>query len=226
MKKDFSPAELALYFDQTLLKTYTSYGELEKFFKDSEPYSFKTMMIHSSQVKICRSFLDQKALLGCVAGFPLGQTSIECKAFEAEQAIKNGADEIDYVVNLSELKSKNYDYILHEMQTMADLCRKHGKTSKVIFENCYLSEEEKLTLCKIALAAKPDFIKTSTGFGPEGARVSDIFLMKNAVDDKIKVKAAGGIRTLKTALEMIGAGADRIGTSSGIEIIEELKASL
>ena len=149
-----------------------------------------------------------------------------------KQAIADGADEIDYVVNLVKLKSGDLDYVEREMREIVTVCNEAGKISKVIFENCYLTDDEKRTLCRIALKVRPTFIKTSTGFGTPaagkavGATVEDVRLMKAEVGDAIKVKAAGGVRTLADALAMIEAGAERIGTSAGVKIVEELKASL
>ena len=125
------------------------------------------------------------------------------------------------MINITELKEKNYDYIRREMESIVEICRKNNVISKVIFENCYLTEEEKRILCEIALDVKPDFIKTSTGFGTSGARVEDVKLMKSIVKDAVKVKAAGEIRDLDTCMKMIEAGAERIGTSSSIKILEE-----
>jgi deoxyribose-phosphate aldolase len=159
----------------------------------------------------------------------LGQTTIENKVHETKQAIEDGADEIDYVINIGALKSGNLSYIEEEMRAIVSVCRAHEKTVKVIFENCYLTDAEKRKLCEIALKVRPDFIKTSTGFGTPspgvavGATVEDVRLMKSIVGDAIKVKAAGGVRTLEQALAMIEAGAERIGTSAGVSIIEELK---
>jgi len=151
----------------------------------------------------------------------LGQTTLECKIFETKDAIKKGADEIDYVINVAELKNKNYDYIKKEMEEIVKICKEAGKISKVIFENCYLTDDEKVKVAEIAKEVKPDFIKTSTGFGTGGATVEDVKLMKSVVGDEVKVKAAGGIRDLKTALAMIEAGAERLGTSAGVAIVEE-----
>lgn len=149
--------------------------------------------------------------------------------FETKQAIADGADEIDYVHNIVELKSGNLAYVEREMREIVEVCRAAGKTSKVIFENCYLTDDEKKILCEIALEGEPDFIKTSTGFGAPapgvavGATVADVKLMKAMVGGEIKVKAAGGVRTLDDALAMIEAGAERIGTSAGVPIVEEFK---
>ncbi len=231
MIADLTPAKLAKYFDQTLLKAYASDADLAAFCKESAEYHFKMVAINSAPVKICKAFLqDSDVLVGAAIGFPLGQTTIEDKVFETERAIAEGADEIDYVINIGELKSGNLAYVEREMREIVAVCRANGKTVKVIFENCYLTDEEKRTLCRIALKVRPDFIKTSTGFGTPapgvtvGATVEDVRLMKEMVGDEIKVKAAGGIRTLQDALAMIEAGAERIGTSAGVRILEELKA--
>ena len=141
--------------------------------------------------------------------------------FETVDAIQNGADEIDYVINITELKDGNYDYIREEMRQIVAECRKANVISKVIFENCYLTQEEKEILCKIALEVKPDFIKTSTGFGTGGATLDDVKLMKSIVGDAVKVKAAGGVRDLETCMAMVEAGAERIGTSAAVKITEE-----
>ena len=145
------------------------------------------------------------------------------KVFETEDAIKKGAQEIDYVVNITQLKEKNYDYVEKEMAAIVAACRRENVCSKVIFENCYLEREEKLALCAIARDVRPDFIKTSTGFGTGGAVLEDVELMKNAVGEAVKIKAAGGIRTLEDALQMIGLGVSRIGSTASVDIVEELK---
>ena len=231
MNTNLTPAQLAKYFDQTLLKAYASSEDFRAFCEESAKYHFKMVAINSAPVKKCKEFLkDSDVLVGAAIGFPLGQTTIEDKVYETEKAIEEGADEIDYVINIGELKSGNLAYVEDEMRQIVSVCRKNNKTIKVIFENCYLNDEEKRTLCKIALKVKPDFIKTSTGFGtPDpgvavGATVEDVRLMKGMVGDEIKVKAAGGVRTLADALAMIEAGAERIGTSAGVVIVEELKA--
>jgi deoxyribose-phosphate aldolase len=180
--------------------------------------------INSYPVAMCREFLkDSKVHVGAAIGFPLGQTTIETKVFEVQDAIKNGADEIDYVINLGKLKDGDSEYIRQEMKAIVNASREGGIFSKVILENCYLTDAEKVTVCEIAKEVKPDFVKTSTGFGTGGATVEDVALMKKVVGDEVKVKAAGGIRDLETALKMVEAGAERLGTSSGIKIIEEYK---
>ena len=233
MKTNLTPESLAKYFDQTLLKPYVTEQRLKEFCEESDRYGFAMVALNSAPVKFCREVLkDSDVHVGAAIGFPLGQTTIADKVFETEQAIAEGADEIDYVVNLVKLKSGDLDYIEDEMRQIVDVCNKNGKISKVIFENCYLTDDEKRTLCKIALKGRPTFIKTSTGFGtPDpgvavGATVEDVRLMKSMVGDAVKVKAAGGVRTLADAIAMIEAGAERIGTSAGVTIVEELKAQL
>lgn len=209
------------YFDHTCLKPYATRKDMAKLCEEAKKYDFMMVAINSTQTKLCKELLKETDIhVGAAISFPLGQTTIETKVFETKDAIANGADEIDYVINIIELKEKNYDYIKEEMTQIVDVCRKHNVISKVIFENCYLTDEEKIKLCEIALEVKPDFIKTSTGFGTGGATVEDVKLMKSIVKDTVKVKAAGGIRDLDTCLKMIEAGAERIGTSSAIKITE------
>ena len=233
MKFDLTPEKLAKYFDQTLLKPYVSEADFKAFCEESDRYGFAMVAINSAPVKYCREVLkDSDVHVGAAIGFPLGQTTIAAKVFETEQAIAEGADEIDYVINIVKLKSGDLEYIEDEMRQIVDVCNKHNKISKVIFENCYLTDSEKRILCEIALKVRPTFIKTSTGFGTPaagvavGATVEDVKLMKSIVGDKVKVKAAGGVRTLADAIAMIEAGAERIGTSAGVVIVEELKKSM
>lgn len=233
MECKFTPEQLAKYFDQTLLKPFVTEKRLEEFCLESDKYGFAMVAINSAPVKFCKGVLKNSPVhVGAAIGFPLGQTTIEDKVFETKQAILDGADEIDYVVNLVKLKSGDLAYVEEEMRQIVEVCRQNHKLSKVIFENCYLNDEEKITLCHIALKVLPDYIKTSTGFGTPGdgiavgATIHDVKLMKSIVGDKIKVKAAGGIRTLDDTLAMIEAGAERIGTSAGVKIIEELKTRM
>ena len=222
MKNNLTPQKLAKMIDQTLLKAYVSDEDFQAFCKESAAYDFKMVAINSAPVKKCREFLkDSDVHVGAAISFPLGQTTIETKVFETKTAIREGADEIDYVVNLVELKNRNLDYIRREMESIVEICRKAGVLSKVIFENCYLTQKEKEELCHIALNVRPDFVKTSTGFGTGGATAADVRLMKGIVKDHIRVKAAGGIRTLKDTLDMIEAGADRIGSTASTAIVEE-----
>ncbi|MGM0173062.1 deoxyribose-phosphate aldolase [Enterococcus sp. DIV0800] len=215
---------LANQIDHTLLRADATENEFRQLCQEADDYGFKMVAINSFPVKQCREFLqDSPVHVGAAIGFPLGQTTIATKVFEVQDAIKNGADEIDYVINIGKLKAGDSEYIKEEMSAIVKASREGGILSKVILENCYLTDEEKVTVCEIARAVKPDFVKTSTGFGTGGATLADVALMKKVVGEEVKVKAAGGIRDLTTALAMIEAGAQRLGTSSGIKIIEEYK---
>ena len=214
--------QLANMIDHTNLKAFADDAAFEKLCDEAKKYNFKMVAINPAQTVRCKKKLEGSPVhVGAAIGFPLGQTTLECKIFETKDAIEKGADEIDYVINVAELKNKNDDYIKKEMEEIVKICREAGKTSKVIFENCYLTDDEKRKVAEIAKEVKPDFIKTSTGFGTGGATVEDVKLMKSVVGDEVKVKAAGGIRDLKTALAMIEAGAERLGTSAGVAIVEE-----
>lgn len=214
--------QLANMIDHTNLKAFADDAAFEKLCDEAKKYNFKMVAINPAQTVRCKKKLEGSPVhVGAAIGFPLGQTTLECKIFETKDAIEKGADEIDYVINVAELKNKNYDHIKKEMEEIVKICREAGKTSKVIFENCYLTDDEKRKVAEIAKEVKPDFIKTSTGFGTGGATVEDVKLMKSVVGDEVKVKAAGGIRDLKTALAMIEAGAERLGTSAGVAIVEE-----
>lgn len=214
--------QLVKLFDHTCLYAYATEAHMKKLCDEARAYNFAMVAVNSVQVKLCKKFLkDTDVHVGAAISFPLGQTTIASKVFETVDAIQNGADEIDYVINITELKEGNYDYIREEMRQIVAECRKANVISKVIFENCYLTQEEKEILCKIALEVKPDFIKTSTGFGTGGATLEDVKLMKSIVGDAVKVKAAGGVRDLETCLAMVEAGAERIGTSAAVKITEE-----
>lgn len=177
--------------------------------------------INSAQVCVCKELLKGCDVhVGAAISFPLGQTVLEIKVEETKKAIQDGADEIDYVINIGEAKMGHWDYIEEEMRQITEICRAHKVISKVIFENCYLEKEEIKKLAEIAKKVKPDYIKTSTGFGTGGATLEDVRLMKETVGDDVKVKAAGGVRDWETCKAMIEAGAERIGTSSSIAILE------
>ena len=222
VKEMVTVEQLANMIDHTNLKAFADDAAFEKLCDEAKKYNFKMVAINPAQTVRCKKTLEGSPVhVGAAIGFPLGQTTLECKIFETKDAIEKGADEIDYVINVAELKNKNYDYIKKEMEEIVKICREAGKTSKVIFENCYLTDDEKRKVAEIAKEVKPDFIKTSTGFGTGGATVEDVKLMKSVVGDEVKVKAAGGIRDLKTALAMIEAGAERLGTSAGVAIVEE-----
>lgn len=230
MATKLTESALAAYFDQTLLKAYATAEDIKSFCREAKEFGFKSVMVNPSQIARCAEILKgSEVMIGTVVGFPLGQMTVESKLFEASDAIDRGADEIDYVINIGEAKSGNWSYIEDEMARMTELCHSRGRAVKVIFENCYLTDDEKKTLCDIARRVKPDFIKTSTGFGTPaagvavGATVADVALMHAEVDGVAAVKAAGGVRTLAEAIAVIDAGATRIGTSSGAAIIRELR---
>ena len=227
MKTNLTPAQLAAYFDHTQLRAYAQYSDFEKVCREAKDYGFAMVAINPAPVALCKKLLAGTSVhVGAAIGFPLGQNTIQTKMFETSDAIANGADEIDYVIDITQLKEKNFGYVQQEMAGIVGLCRSAGVLSKVIFENCYLTEEEKKSLCAIAKEVKPDYIKTSTGFGTGGATFEDVALMKKMVGDEVKIKAAGGIRNLETALHMIDLGVSRIGSTASVAIVEELKANV
>ena len=216
--------EVALMVDHTNLKAYAVTDDFRKLCDEAKTYGFKSVAINTYPVRMCREMLKgSEVLTGAAVGFPLGQMTIETKVAEAENAIKDGAQEFDYVLNVGKLKEHDYAYIEEEMRQLTAVARKAGICCKVIFETCYLEKEEIIAAAKIASEVKPDFIKTSTGFGTLGATVENVKLMKENCGPGVQVKAAGGIRSWESAKAMIEAGATRLGTSSGIKIIEEMK---
>ena len=224
--ENLTEKELAGMFDHTNLKAFADDAAMEKLCSEAREYGFAMVAVNSVQTARCSALLQGTGVhVGAAISFPLGQTTIEAKEFETRDALQNGADEIDYVVNLTEVKNRNWDYVQKEMETIVKACREAGAISKVIFENCYLTKDEIRKLAQIALQVRPDFIKTSTGFGTGGALVEDVALMKETVGDLVKVKAAGGIRDWETCRKMIEAGAGRIGTSAGIQILEDFRKS-
>ena len=216
--------EITQYIDHTLLKPYASKEAMQAFCNEAKELKVKMVAINSYYTKFCKELLKDTTIhVGAAISFPLGQTTIAVKAFETIEAIKDGADEIDYVLNLAKVKDGDFTYIKEEMETIVKICREAGIISKVIFENCYLTKDEIRKCAQIAKDVKPDFIKTSTGFGPGGALIEDVKIMLETVDGVCKVKAAGGIRDYKTFNEFINLGVERIGTSSTKTIIKEFK---
>ena len=210
--------------DHTNLKAYAVTEDFRKLCDEAIEYGFKSVAINTYPVSICRKMLEgSEVLTGAAVGFPLGQMTIATKVAEAENAIRDGAQEFDYVLNVGKLKEHDYAYIEEEMKQMTAAARKAGICCKVIFETCYLTKEEIIEAARIASRVKPDFIKTSTGFGTGGATPENVRLMKENCGPDVQVKAAGGIRSWQAAKEMIESGATRLGTSSGIKIIEEMK---
>lgn len=225
--KNYTLEQLARMIDHTNLHAYASSEDMKKLCQEAKENHFKMVAINQLQTAYCAKLLkDTNVGIGAAISFPLGQTTIESKVFDTKDAIENGATEIDYVVNITALKDQQWGYIKEEMEQITKLCREHDVISKVIFETCYLNDAEKIKLCEIAKEVEPDFIKTSTGFGTNGATLEDVKLMKDHVGDKVKVKASGGVRDVETFIAMIKNGAQRIGTSSGIKIINEIDAML
>ena len=210
----------AAMIDHTNLHADASEKDMEVLCREARDNGFAMVAVNSVQSALCSSLLANTGVhTGAAIGFPLGQTTIATKVFETRDAIANGADEIDYVVNLTAVKNGQWDLVKREMVEIVDACRENDVVVKVIFENCYLTDDEKVRLCEIASEVRPDFVKTSTGFGTGGATVHDVALMRATVGDACKVKASGGIHTAEEAAAMVEAGADRIGTSSGIAIV-------
>jgi len=213
----------ARMIDHTNLHADATDADMKKLCDEARENHFRMVAINPAQVKRCKEFLkDTDVHVGAAIAFPLGQETLATKVYSVKDAIENGADEIDYVINITELKEGNYSYIEEEMRRIAEICRESNVISKVIFENCYLTKEEIKIVAQIAKKVKPDFIKTSTGFGPSGAKVEDVALMKSVVGDDVLVKAAGGIRTYEQFMEMVNAGASRIGTSNSLKIVEHI----
>ena len=221
----WTPGQVAAMIDHTNLKAYATRKDFQKLCGDARRYSFKSVAVNTYPVKMCREMLAGSGVLtGAAVAFPLGQTTVRTKLAEAANAIADGCQEFDYVLNVGRLKEHDYAYIEEEMAAMTALARGAGVCCKVIFETCYLTEEEIAEAAKIASRVRPDFVKTSTGFGTAGAAAEHVALMKRFAGPAVQVKAAGGIRCWADAKAMLEAGATRLGTSSGVRIIEELRA--
>ncbi len=215
---------VAAMIDHTNLKATATREDIRRLCEEAKTYHFASVMVNSAFTALCAELVKGTGVLvGTVAGFPLGQMSTAAKVFEAETAIADGADEIDYVVNVSDVKDGRWDLVKDEMEKITDACHSRGAGCKVIFENCYLTKEEIARLAGIAKEVKPDFIKTSTGFGTGGATPEDVRIMKEIAGDDVKVKAAGGIRDWASCKAMIEAGAERIGASAGKQILDEFR---
>ena len=214
--------KLASMIDHTILKPEAGKEQVETICREAREYGFASVCVNSSYVPLCAELLRDTEVKVCtVIGFPLGAMSTAAKAAEARQAILDGAEELDMVIHIGMLKDGNNEYVEQDIHSVVEEAR--GKAAvKVIIETCLLSEEEKIRACLLAKKAGADYVKTSTGFSTGGATAEDIALMKNTVGKDMKVKASGGIRTREKAEEMRKAGADRIGTSSGIRIVEAM----
>lgn len=211
--------DLNKMIDHTILKADAKREDVVRYCKEAREYDFMSVCVNSCHVKTVKKELEGSDVkVCCVVGFPLGAMATEAKAFETKYCVENGADEIDMVINIGGLKDKDYDLVRRDIEEVVKAA--NGKVVKVIIETCLLDEEEKKKACEIAKEAKAHFVKTSTGFSTGGAKVEDIRLMKSVVGDELKVKASGGVRTKEDAMNMIDAGADRIGASSGINIVK------
>jgi deoxyribose-phosphate aldolase len=223
--------EIVKIIDHTNLQPTATKEEIEQLCREAKEEGFYAVCVHPCYVKTARFFLKESGVKICtVVGFPLGANDWETKAAEAELAIENGAEEIDFVINLGFVKSGFWEQVEEEIKQITVRAKNKGKMLnkniivKVIVETCYLEEEEKIKLCNLVKQSGADYIKTSTGFGTAGAEVKDIELFKQIGGGSLKIKAAGGIRTLAKLQEMVKAGADRIGTSSAMAIIQEITA--
>lgn len=220
-EKDIST--FARYIDHTALLADTTQQTVEKLCKEAQDYGFASVCINPAHVKYAAKLLKGSSVKVCtVIGFPLGANTSSVKAFETTDAIINGAQEVDMVINIGAVKDGNYELVESDIKAVAEAAKKKALV-KVIIETCLLTDEEKVKVCIICKKIGVEFVKTSTGFSKEGAKSSDVTLMKKTVGEAIEVKASAGIRTLDTMLEMIEAGAARIGTSSGISILSSKK---
>lgn len=209
---------ISQYIDHTLLKATATEHDIRQLCREAVDHEFFAVCVNGAYVALCREELrDSKVKIASVVGFPLGAMDMFSKIDEAENALKNGADEIDMVINLGWLKSGRLEAVETEIRKVKDAIG--NAVLKVIIETCYLDEAEKRTATKLVVEAGADFVKTSTGFGTGGATLEDIHLMRAVTKDKIKIKASGGIRDLQTAIHYIDAGVSRIGTSNGVQIV-------
>jgi deoxyribose-phosphate aldolase len=213
-------SDIAGMIDHTILKPDATIEQVNTICKEAKQYSFATVCVNPCWVKHCYNLLKDTDVKVCsVIGFPLGTSITEIKVAETSAAIQDGAKEIDMVINIGKLKSKDYEYVYNDINHVLIACKKGGALLKVIIEACLLTDEEKIIACMLAKEAKADFVKTSTGFSTSGATAGDVALMRKVVGSAIGVKAAGGIRTLEDAKAMIESGADRIGASASVKIV-------
>jgi deoxyribose-phosphate aldolase len=212
--------DLARMIDHTLLKPEATKDQITQLCFEAKKYNFASVCINPSYVPLCAKLLRDTAVKVCtVIGFPLGATSTAAKVFEAEHALRDGAKEIDMVINVGMLKSGDYEYVENDIFGVATTARRYGSLLKVILETGLLTDEEKVKGCLLAKRAGADFVKTSTGFAKGGATVGDIALMRRVVGTAMGVKASGGVRTREEALAMVASGADRIGASASVKIV-------
>ncbi len=206
------------FIDHTLLKAFATIGDIKKLCEEAIEYDFFSVCVNSCHVAFAKAQLAKSDVKVCsVVGFPLGAMSTEAKAFEAKKAIEEGADEIDMVINIGWLKSEHFDAVWKEIEAVKNAIG--NNVLKVILETCYLNKTEIIKASELALLSGADFVKTSTGFAPEGATFEVVKIIKSVVKNQAKIKVSGGIKDRITALKYITLGADRIGTSSGIDIM-------
>lgn len=210
--------DLNKLIDHTLLKPDATLAQIDKLIDEAIEYNFASVMVNSGFVSHCAKRLSGKDIkVASVIGFPLGACTTETKLAEVKSALEKGANEFDMVLNISKLKDGDFKYVTDEIKTVRDLTQ--GYVLKVIIETCLLTEDEKINACKCVSDAKADFIKTSTGFSTGGATVEDVALLRKYVDSTVQVKASGGVRSLEDVIKMVDAGATRIGTSSGVALM-------
>ena len=207
------------YIDHTILKATASSSDVQKLCEEAIEHKFYSVCVNGCYVTDAKQLLQGTDVkVAAVVGFPLGARTTAATVFEAKEAVENGASEIDMVINVAKLKDGEFDYVENEIRLIKEAIG--DNVLKVIIEACYLTDEEKVKVCELSLAAKADFVKTSTGFGTGGATYEDVKLMKSIVGDNAKVKASGGVRDKETAQKYVNLGAERLGTSSGIEIVK------
>ena len=207
------------YIDHTILKATASGTDVQKLCEEAIEHEFYSVCVNGCYVADAKHLLQGTDVkVAAVVGFPLGAMTTAAKIFEAKEAVENGASEIDMVINVAKLKDGEFEYVENEIRQIKEAIG--DNVLKVIIETCYLTDEEKVKACELSLAAKADFVKTSTGFGTDGATYEDVKLMKSVVGDNAKVKASGGVRDKETAQKYIDLGAERLGTSSGIDIVK------
>ncbi len=215
--------EILSYVDHTLLSQTATWEEIKAICDDGIKYGCASVCIPPSYVKEASEYSDGRIKICTVIGFPNGYNTTKVKCFEAFDAVENGADEIDMVINIGMLKDKKYDELLYEISEVKKACK--GKLLKVIIETCLLTEEEKVKMCEIVSKSGADFIKTSTGFSTGGATREDIKLFSENVERHLKIKAAGGISSIKDAEDMLSLGAERLGTSRIVKIVKNEESS-
>lgn len=212
--------EILKRLDHTLLKQTATWEQIRGLCEEGMEYQVASVCIPPCYVKKAKDYVQEGLKICTVIGFPNGNMTTAAKVFETEDAVKNGADEIDMVINLGMVKDRDYEGVLAEIQAVKKAC--HGKLLKVIIETCLLTEEEKIELCKVVTMSGADYIKTSTGFSTGGATFADVELMRKNVGKEVKVKAAGGIASVEDAEKFISLGADRLGTSRLISLLKEV----